>query len=176
MSIRTTRRAFFRALTVGSVGSVLAARFAHAAGANIVAGSFAGVWVNGLKAGVVPCYKQKNGGDVELVVGTPSDFVQKVMATRNRPAIDAMIGTDADVFQNAQLGIIEKVQPARIPNLAGILPIFKEPYEGWAFGFDGGRDGVTVNANKIKNPRRPGSSSRNGSRRESSAGRCCTRT
>src|SRR5207245_11766626 len=86
------------------------------------------------------------------VVGTPTDFVQKVMATRDRRAIDAMIGTDADVFQNAQLGIIEKLQPAKVPNAAGILPIFREPYEGWAFGFDGGRDGVTYNANKVKNP------------------------
>src|SRR5436309_3756570 len=152
MKSGTTRRVFLRALVAGSAGSMMAARLAQAAGSNIVAGSFAGVWVDGLKAGVIPCFKKKTGGDVELVVGTPSDFVQKVMATRDRPAIDAMIGTDADVFQNAQLGIIEKLQPARVPNLSGLVPLFKEPYEGWAFGFDGGRDGVTYNANKVKNP------------------------
>ena len=152
MATETTRRAFLRSVAAASAGSLAAARFAQAAGPSIVAGSFAGVWVDGLKAGVIPCYKRKTGGDVELVVGTPTDFVQKVMATRDRPAIDAMIGTDADVFQNAQLGIIEKLQPAKVPNAAGILPIFREPYEGWAFGFDGGRDGVTYNANKVKNP------------------------
>jgi len=32
---------------------------------------------------VISCYKRKTGGDVELVVGTPTDFVQKVMATRD---------------------------------------------------------------------------------------------
>src|SRR6058998_1324762 len=135
MGTGTTRRAFLRALTVGSAGSAWAARLAHAAGPNIVAGSFAGVWVDGLKAGVIPCYKRKTGGDVELVVGTPTDFVQKVMATRDRPAIDAMIGTDADVFQNAQLGIIEKLQPAKVPNAAGILPIFGERKGGGASDF-----------------------------------------
>src|SRR5262249_9313093 len=109
MATETTRRAFLGAVAVSSAGSLVAARLAGAAGPNIVAGSFAGVWVDGLKAGVIPCYKRKTGGDVELVVGTPTDFVQKVMATRDRPAIDAMIGTDADVFQNAQLGIIEKL-------------------------------------------------------------------
>ena len=123
MKSGTTRRVFLRALVAGSAGSMMAARLAQAAGSNIVAGSFAGAWVDGLKAGVIPCFKKKTGGDVELVVGTPSDFVQKVMATRDRPAIDAMIGTDADVFQNAQLGIIEKLQPARIPNLSGLVPI-----------------------------------------------------
>jgi len=154
MTTVTTRRTFLRALAAGSAGAALAAPLDHAGAAagDIVASSFAGVWVDGLKAGVVPCYKAKTGKDVELVVGTPSDFSQKVMATRDRPAIDAMIGTDADVFQNAQLGIIEKLQPAKLPNLEGILPIFKEPYEGWAFGFDGGRDGITINANKIKTP------------------------
>src|SRR5205823_12657687 len=146
----TTRRAFLRTVAAASAGSLAAARFAQAAGPNIVAGSFAGVWVDGLKAGVIPCYKRKTGGDVELVVGTPSDFVQKIMATRDRPAIDAVIGTDADVFQNAQLGIIEKLDPAKIPNLAGLVPIFKDPYEGWAFGYDGGRDGLAVNTKKIK--------------------------
>jgi putative spermidine/putrescine transport system substrate-binding protein len=44
------------------------------------------------------------------------------------------------------------VQLAKLPNLAGILPIFKEPYEGWAFGFDGGRDGITINTKKVKQP------------------------
>src|SRR5947208_1727503 len=152
MATETTRRAFLRSVAAASAGSLAAARFAQAAGPSIVAGSFAGVWVDGLKAGVIPCYKRRTGGDVELVVGTPTDFVQKVMATRDRPAIDAMIGTDADVFQNAQLGIIEKLQPAKVPNAAGILPIFREPYEGCAFGFDGGGDGVTYTANKVKNP------------------------
>jgi putative spermidine/putrescine transport system substrate-binding protein len=146
------RRDFLHMIAVGAAGSLAGTRAAHAAGADIVAGSFAGAWVEGLKAGVIPCYKKKTGGDVELVVGTPTDFVQKVMATRSKPAMDAMIGTDADVFQNAQLGVIEKLQPAKIPHLASILPIFKDPYEGWAFGFDGGRDGVTYNANKVKNP------------------------
>ena len=154
MGSETTRRALLYALGAGAVGSLLAARFgpAIAAPTNIVAGSFAGVWQDGLKAGVIPCYKAKNGGDVALVVGTPTDFTQKIMATRGRPAMDIVIGTDADVFQNAQLGIIEKLQPGRIPNLAGILPMFKEPYEGWAFGFDGGRDGLAINTNKVKQP------------------------
>src|SRR5256886_4529230 len=150
MATETTRRAFLRSVAAASAGSLAAARFAQAAGPSIVAGSFAGVWVDGLKAGVIPCYKRKTGGDVELVVGTPTDFVQKVMATRDRPAIDAIIGTDADVFQNAQLGIIEKLQPAKVPNVAGILPILTEPNERRAFGFDGDLDVYTYNTNIVK--------------------------
>ena len=92
-----------------------------AAPTDIVAASFPGVWQDGLKAGPIACYKAKNGGDVSLVFGTPSDFVQKIMATRGKPAIDVVIGTDADVFQNQQLGIIEKLDPAKMPNLAGLL-------------------------------------------------------
>ena len=61
-----------------------------------MAASFAGVWQDGLKAGVIPCYKTRTGGNVELVVRTPSDFAQKVMATRDRPAIDALIGPAAE--------------------------------------------------------------------------------
>jgi len=149
----STRREVLRVFAAGWASSLLLARSRPAAAAtNIVASSFPGVWQDGLKAGVIPCYKAKDGGDVALVFGTPSDFVQKIMATRDRPAIDVLIGTDADVFQNAQLGIIEKMDPAKVPNLAGLLPIFKDPYEGWAFGFDGGRDGITINTNKIKEP------------------------
>ena len=44
------------------------------------------------------------------------------------------------------------MDPAKVPNLAGLLPIFKDPYEGWAFGYDGGRDGITINTNKVRQP------------------------
>jgi putative spermidine/putrescine transport system substrate-binding protein len=154
MTLASTRRELLRTFVVGSAGALFLPlpMPATAAPTNIVAGSFPGVWQDGLKAGPIACYKAKNGGDVSLVFGTPSDFVQKVMATRGQPAIDIVIGTDADVFQNAQLGIIDRLDPAKMPNLAGILPIFKDPYEGWAFGYDGGRDGVTVNVNKVKQP------------------------
>ena len=127
MKSGTTRRVFLRALVAGSAGSMMAARLAQAAGSNIVAGSFAGVWVDGLKAGVIPCFKKKTGGDVELVVGTPSDFVQKVMATRDRPAIDAMIGTDADVFQNAQLASSRSSSPPGFPTCPVSFPSSRSP-------------------------------------------------
>ena len=146
-----TRRDLLQALLAVSAGPLLARSNAALAASNdIVAASFSGVWQEGLKAGPIGCYKAKNGGDVALVFGTPSDFTQKIMATRSHPAIDVIIGTDADVFQNAQLGIIEKMDPAKVPNLTGILPIFKDPYEGWAFGYDGGRDGVALNTSKIR--------------------------
>src|SRR3954467_3398212 len=101
-----TRRDFLmRALLAGAAAPLVAGRPTPAlAATNIVAGSFPGVWQDGLKAGPIACYKAKNGGDVSLVFGTPSDFVQKIMATRERPALDVVIGTDADIFQNAQLG------------------------------------------------------------------------
>ena len=34
--------------------------------------------------------------------------------------------------------------------MPGFLPIFTDLYEGWGFGYDGGRDGVTLNTNKVK--------------------------
>ena len=126
--------------------------FAAAPGPKIVAGTFAGVWGDGLKAGVVPCYRAKTGGDVDLLAGTPGDFIQKVMATRDRPALDVLISTESDVFQAAALGIIEKLDAAKMPNLNGILPVFREPVEGWAFGFARARDGITYNTAKIKQP------------------------
>ena len=153
MSTASTRRKVLQALLGASAGPLLQrSPVALAAATDIVAASFPGVWQEGLKAGPIACYKAKNGGDVSLVFGTPSDFTQKIMATRNRPAIDVVIGTDADVFQNAQLGIIEKLDPSKVPNLSGILPVFKDPYEGWAFGYDGGRDGLSINANKVRQP------------------------
>src|SRR5207245_9308531 len=109
MATETSRRAFLRTVAALSACSLAAARFAQAAGPNIVAGSFAGVWVDGLKAGVISCDKRKTGGDVELVVGTPTDFVRKVMDTRDRPAIDALIGTGADGCRRAQIVLNDEV-------------------------------------------------------------------
>lgn len=152
MTLQFNRRQIVAGVTAGSVGAMVSGQFSPtiAAPTDIVAAAFPGVWQDGLKAGPIACYKAKNGGDVSLVFGTPSDFVQKIMATRGKPAIDVVIGTDADVFQNQQLGIIEKLDPAKMPNLAGLLPIFTDIYEGWGFGYDGGRDGVTLNTNKVK--------------------------
>lgn len=147
-----SRRDFLQLAAAASVGPMLGLRSRDliAAPTNIVVACFAGVWQDGLKAGAIPCYKGKNGGDVSIVIGSPSDFTQKIMATRDKPVLDVIAGTDGDLFQNAQLGIIEKIDPAKIPNLGELVPIFTEPYEGWGFGFDGGRDGLAVNTNKIK--------------------------
>jgi putative spermidine/putrescine transport system substrate-binding protein len=154
MKVNPSRRDFLRLFAAASAGSFVSGPFsrAYAAATNIVASSFPGVWQDGLKAGPIACYKTRNGGDVSLVFGTPSDFAQKIMATRDHPSIDVVIGTDADVFQNAQLGIIERIDPRMVPNIAGILSIFKDTFDGWAFAYDGGRDGLAVNTNKIKQP------------------------
>src|SRR2546422_1437868 len=87
MGTGTTRRAFLRALTVGSAGSAWAARLAHAAGPNIVAGSFAGVWGDGLKAGGIPCYKRKTGGGGRPRGGPPTRFLAKGLGARGPPAV-----------------------------------------------------------------------------------------
>ena len=152
MECNRTRREMLAALGALGAGTALSLRSQRvlAAPTNIVAAAFAGVWQDGLKAGPIACFKAANGGDVSLVIGSPTDFSQKIMATRERPALDVIIGTDADVFQNAQLGIIEKLDAAKLPNLKNLLPIFTEPFDGWAFAFDGGRDGLAVNTTKIK--------------------------
>jgi hypothetical protein len=61
MPIISSRRKLLQALLVSPAGSLLTARWAAAAPTNIVASSFPGVWQDGLKAGVIPCYKAKNG-------------------------------------------------------------------------------------------------------------------
>src|SRR5258705_10783002 len=98
MATETTRRAFLRTVAAASAGSLAAARFAQAAGPNIVAGSFAGVWVDGLKAGVISCYKRKTGGGLGPVGGHPTDFRAKAMDTRDRPGAPREDGTLAGHF------------------------------------------------------------------------------
>jgi putative spermidine/putrescine transport system substrate-binding protein len=153
MSNSFNRRKFLNAVLASSTIPIISnASKSYASPTNIVATAFAGNWEKGLRDGVVSCYESKNGGKVSFVSGSPSDFTQKIMATRGKPVIDVAIGTDIDVFVNSKLGIIDKLIPSKIPNLSKLLPIFTEPFEGLAFGFDGGRDGIAVNTNKIKNP------------------------
>jgi putative spermidine/putrescine transport system substrate-binding protein len=130
-----------------------AAANSSVAGAKLVVPSFAGQGVDGIQAGVIPCYKAKTGGDVEIMVaGSSTELVQKVMATRDKPALDVLIGTDLDMMNMADLGIVEKLDPAKMPNLANILPFFKDPYDGYSFAFDGGGFGLAYNAERVKNP------------------------
>src|SRR2546430_7933856 len=100
MATETTRRAFLRTVAAVSAGSLAAARLAHAAGPNIVAGSFAGVWVDGLKAGVIPCYKRKTGGDDEPGLGTTHHFLLKVKAPGAPPLNSTIICSVVHGFPN----------------------------------------------------------------------------
>jgi putative spermidine/putrescine transport system substrate-binding protein len=119
----------------------------------ITAVAYGGTWQKAVQENFVTCFKAKTGVDAEVLVGTPDEWIQKVHATYQRePAIDMLLSTSAGTIRAMKLGILEKLDEARVPNLRDVPAIFKDPFDGYAASFDGGAYGLAYNKERVKNP------------------------
>lgn len=158
-----SRRAFVRAVggtvisTVGlfSIPGLRGKRIAWSAEkpSSITATAYGGPWEKAVKENFVTCFKEKTGVDANILVGTPSEWMQKIVATyQHKPAIDVLLSTSAFTHQAIVLGILEKLDENKAPNLKNVPAIFKDPFDGYAASFDGGAWAIAYNKERIKNP------------------------
>ena len=76
---------------------------------------------------LIPAFEKETGIKVRYVVGTALSNFAKVMATRNSPEIDVYWSNELTHVAGKLQGLYEKLDPALVPNLAGIVESAKDP-------------------------------------------------
>lgn len=118
----------------------------------IVATSYGGNWEKAIRQHVLPCFEKATGARANVLVGQESEWIAKIDAERNRPPIHVLISSAEYVGRIKDLGIAEKIDPARVPNLRDIPPVFFDPAHDLGPAFDYGAAVICYNADKIPNP------------------------
>lgn len=123
---------------------------AHAADLTVTA--FGGVWEKSLRTCYVEPFQKKTGKTVDVVLGTPAQWVNQVAANPAKPPIDVFL-TLIDGAEDAKArGLVEKIDPAKVPNLADVPEPLKQVVGGDAVVLHYGAAGLAYNEAKIKNP------------------------
>jgi putative spermidine/putrescine transport system substrate-binding protein len=116
---------FSRRQIMGGGAALVGAPFlgagrAHAAG-SIIAAAFPSSWEDAYRSIVAPLVKQRG---TELVVSPAlaQDQLAKLLASQGKPAFDAVMMSPGQTTEAVARGLIEKVDPSKIPNWAKLAP------------------------------------------------------
>lgn len=90
--------------------------------------TFGGAWADVIQKYTVERFTRQTGIPVDLIAGQPSDFLAQMIASRGRQApFDLAILDDSTREEAARLGVIEKNDPAQMPNLKHLYPEAIDP-------------------------------------------------
>jgi putative spermidine/putrescine transport system substrate-binding protein len=120
-----TERHVSRRTALAGLGGVLAApmlgtRSARASG-SLVAAAFPGSWEDAYRSTVAPVLRAA-GTELVLAPALAQDQLARLMANPARPAFDAMMVSPGQTTEAVARGLIERVDPARIPNWSKLTP------------------------------------------------------
>ena len=125
---------------------------APARAADLTVTAFGGVWEKSLRTCYVEPFQKKTGKTVDVVLGTPAQWVNQVAANPGKPPIDVFL-TLMDGAEDARArGLVEPIDPAKVPNLADVPDVLKRVVGGDAVVLHFGAAGLAYNEAKIKNP------------------------
>jgi putative spermidine/putrescine transport system substrate-binding protein len=142
------------------LGAALAApalliRSARAAPGEIVlmmsGGSFMTTW----QSQIIDPFEKATGLKVRMTPGNNKAQAMALRANPSNPAFDVYLGNGDDFLHLLDAGLIVKLAPREVPNLAKIYPKFRDRWEGYGSHFDYSSVGIAYRPDRIKSP--PGS-------------------
>lgn len=142
-----------RAVLAGAAALTFCARTAQAAGGTITVSNWGGDWNDRTVKFVEQPLLEDKGYRVVRDLGMEADRKTKLLTEKRirRSSVDVVHLNSADAFEMHRQGVVAELDPARIPNLADVVPALKTPYfVPWLYS------GMVIiyNRDKIKEPPR----------------------
>jgi putative spermidine/putrescine transport system substrate-binding protein len=100
---------------------------------------------------VVEPFQQKCGCTLVFETGNNADRLNKIKI-RNGEGVDVAYFTDSYSQIGIEEGLFQKVDPAKLPNLAGIYDLAKDPQGGYGPAYTIGRAGIIYDSAKVNPP------------------------
>jgi putative spermidine/putrescine transport system substrate-binding protein len=132
------------ALTAFSVAA------AHAADLTVTA--YGGAWEKAYRTCFVAPFEKQTGKKVDVILGSPMQWINQVAANPAKPPIDVMVGLVDSGEVAREKGLVEPVTPKEVPNLAQLKPKLRDLGAGYGFPIAYGVFGLMYNTKTVKNP------------------------
>ncbi len=146
----TTRVWFHRSAFVllAAVAALPTASFA----ADLVVTAYGGLWEKAFRECYVEPFEKQTGKKVDVVLGTPVQWSNQILASPRKPPIDVLANGVDDALDAARKGVVEKCDEAKLPNLKEIDPKFINAGQGYGSILNYGAMGLAYNEKKVANP------------------------
>jgi len=151
INMKFGRRALVRGLGGGAALLAAGQRPSFAAPQSIVVTSFGGVFEKTIREVIVPDFEKNTGAKAQVMSGQPEQWMAQVEANRAHPPIDVMFNNIDGAILAGKMGLVEKLDPAKIPNLADIPKQLTDIVQGWGVIFTFGSWGFAYHE-RLKNP------------------------
>jgi putative spermidine/putrescine transport system substrate-binding protein len=109
--------------------------------------SFGGNYGDAWKKYVVAPFEQKFNAKINVTDALTGDIVAKVIAQKDNPQFDVVQGAEPGIAKLAGMGLVEVLDPAKIPNMANLLP--GSVVDGNYINYDFSLDAMAYNTNKV---------------------------
>ncbi len=148
-----TKRVRFRSsMKAGAAVALLLASSPAALSADLVVTAYGGLWEKAFRECYVTTFEKQTGKKVEVVLGTPVQWSNQILASPNKPPIDVIINGIDQALDAGRRGVVEKYDVSKVPNLKDIDPKFAEAGQGFGSILNYGAMGLAYNEKKIPNP------------------------
>ena len=110
------------ALVVGTLAALVALTHKplDAQQGRLVVASFGGSWERDLRADLIAPFERDRKAQVDYVVGLSTETLARLKAQKDNPQMDVIMLDDVLTAEAASLGLLEKLNPADIPNLKDV--------------------------------------------------------
>ncbi len=120
--------------------------------ADLTVGAFGGVWEQSLRTCVVEPFEKQTGKSVQVVLGSPVQWLNQIAANPTQPPLDIVFTPTEQAYDMIGKGLADAFTKETVSVLPDLNPDLVAFGEGYGVVFDYGAMGVIYNAKKITKP------------------------
>ena len=120
--------------------------------ADVTVTAFGGSWEQAFRRCYAEPHTARTGQSVEVIIGGPPQWISQIAANPSKPPIDVLVNLMDTANTAIRDGLVEPLDPAKIPNLAKVPERFKEPLKGYGTVINYGAAGLAYNSKTVTNP------------------------
>ncbi|MGB3043568.1 MAG: extracellular solute-binding protein [Xanthobacteraceae bacterium] len=145
----TTRRSVLKMLGAGGALAWGGGSLVHAQGNSVTITSLGGKWEQSIREHFIPLFKKRTGAEVRVVLGGPSQWSAQIEAQPNRPPLDAVDNSELLAIALKNKGLVVKLTPDKVPNLAHTPDLFRKPFDDYGASYQYSTSALFRNRDKI---------------------------
>ncbi|MFM0662289.1 ABC transporter substrate-binding protein [Paraburkholderia sediminicola] len=120
--------------------------------ADLTVTAYGGAWEQAYRKCFVQPFEKQTGKSVDVILGSPMQWINQIGANPAHPPIDVMIGLVDSGEIARERGLVEPVTDAQIPNLKQIKPTMLAYGKGYGFPIAFGDFGLMYSKKAVPNP------------------------
>lgn len=120
--------------------------------ADLTVGAFGGIWEQSLRRCMIEPWSKATGKTVDVVLGTPTQWLNQIAASKGRPPLDVIYMPTENAYDAISRGLVDRFSPETVPNAQSLAPQFMALGDGYGTPHNYGGMGLIYNAQTITDP------------------------